>query len=502
MKISGKIIVFALIAMLAFLVLAKIGTPSASVISVDEVTLTNEGEFFLVSAVVDHRQVMYHTIPKFSKIDEETGKKLFTYSEAGIRFIPKQATCEYSLKTETVPITIAGIPIGNVTYYVPNLPAQPKVPFTVYLHKDSSFVASEDFENIQLGETLTIDSGFAGPVTVSSLGALRAGYDCPPPNFAVLEGTVVDRSLLVNKINDISTNCINNPSLACVDTFLRQVPEVAGMPSCDGECSIGYNENLVQQNASQGKFVYNNQGWGSAFVTVTFGKDFVDGIILEPLIIIPKVEIIQDSIQLKTNQNSQFTASIANESGWDGAFRITTTISSNRVAISPKTIANFEVPAAWSRTQTFSITGLTNGTDQVCVKASSADQFGGAQEDEDCLLVSVSGTQEDNCGNDTCEWWWPVLETNGNCPEDCEPENGGSDQEKCGKGELASCKPDGLFITGCVWSETTPPWWGLFLGQIGTTTQCLPQYNLPLIVFGIVLIVAFTLLVFVATRRR
>jgi hypothetical protein len=475
--------------------LSQIGMFSASVIALSDVTTRDNGEFILATIVVDQQDISFWTLPVFSE-DIGSGKRLFTKTTGVFRFVPLQSTCDYDLEPRSKAIRIAGIPIPgwNVQYYTPLMPDLPNVPFRIDIGRDNILNPTLTKTIDAYTETVSIFDTEFGPVTVTKIGDLSTGYSCPDHQFAIFNNggnwEVADLAAFERHIEaasdfctslDTFSGCLNN-----VARFLESEHKPTGILRCapGDECRIGYIPTLIPTNINNKmQFVYHLQGTAAKLITVSLDKDFVGGVILDPNVVQPQVRLNKETMSLKVNQQGGITANIANCSEFDIAFGVRAYSKSGRAAISPSNINNFgPVPAGggqclYGLNQNFTVTGTMEGIDEICVEAISASQFGAGLSDEDCVTTTVTGQQASNCGNNSCEWWWPIFETEANCPEDCKEENGGlSDKEKCEQKE-----GDGFFISGYRWEETTAPWWGILFGQIGTTTRCAIEWNVLLI---------------------
>lgn len=520
--VSKKVIGVAIagVILAAIIIFLYFSTAQAeSLIAISDVQLIDGEQRILATVLVDSRDAKLWTLP--TEIPLASGKTLRSQVKGSIRFIPGQAVCEYDLQRRTVSTMVFGISLPLSREYWVAINSIPNAPFVVTAERNGvayGFTTMDVFTE----QDHTFKTDF-GDVTISRLGLLQTGYDCPSANDLALtydaDGRwyVVKESSLRNKIDNASDFCIvaDLQSLnACINNLVRRTVPRADIQACSElYCPIGYLSSQVPININEkGKFIYNNEGTGAALVTVTFDKEFVDGIVIDPITPQPKVTIETPAFSINKKSTKTIVASIENLSTEDdAAFQIFATTQQGNASVSPQTIPNFTVSKGQTRGANFSVLGLNAGGDEVCIEAISSSQFGGRISDRDCLTINVNEQEQPQlCGNGVCDSLF-YGENYANCPEDCPPPLG---NEICDNGidddgdglidnEDPDCKIDPQieclsrppyppFILGWVW---TPP---QLLGAIAG--RCDAIYNWAIII-GIAVAIGLAIFGFFAYMR-
>ncbi len=202
---------------------------------------------------------------------------------------------------------------------------------------------------------------------------------------------------------------------------------------------MGYDPNNLSSAVNAMKFNYNMSRSYAPVVTASFDKAFVDAVIVEPVVIQPRITTTNTTSSIKKQESFTFIATFYNDYSEEATFFVSTSSNNNGVAINPQ-VVNVTVPAMSNRQVSFVGTGLTAGASQICVTATSQSQFGGSKSAQSCFNVRV--TEEvlpAHCGNNICE---AILgETVANCPSDCKPSSCGNGV--CDNGEnTITCPSD------------------------------------------------------------
>ena len=500
-----KIGVIILVILLALVFFNFSGVPM-SIIGVSDINLLEGGERILVSVVVDQQNQKFYTVPPFTKTDPESGTKLKSDTTGAVLFEPEQVTCDYKMKKEVEPLFF-GLG-GNIEYYIPQSSALPNIPFSVELRR--GWVSSNNPESFTLikkvsfnaySEPTKTTSTNYGTVVISQLGGLTTGYTCPSTTFAVVSDgaggfRVVDRASFEQNIKNYTNFCFGGNWVGCLNTLLDQSMPPSGMVECtssgtwvfeDGSwrykegagCPVGYIKPLLGDNIGNLDFVYNLSGSFAKVATVSFDKEFVGGVLVEPLILQPEVTISQGIGELKQGESTVLNAQIKNLSDESGSFYVTVFSQSSKVSVFPTVVSSLPVSANGSSSLQVNVTGLIEGSDSVCVKALSTSQFGDSKEDVECVDITVLAQEQPvACGNGICEYW--LGENESSCSADCTP------SEFCGNARIDpgedcdNCERDveAVFGTGYCDEPIVCEWWQTSI------TKNVPTYLIPLPFIG------------------